>query len=219
MNNTLFMPASYRRRDGSPILDTKRKESDIGLLIAFTLIALLAALARGGSMHRLAGTSFRLPWLIFVGLLLQVSAQTVAQPVLEPRLRLWLLLASMGLVALFLSLNVKLPGMGLAAVGLALNVIVIAANGAMPVHAPSAERAGVPISDQEGGVKHEMMDASTRLPWLGDAIALPIMKTVFSLGDVLLALGVALFVYRAARGPSGKRTVREASDSAPVTEP
>ncbi len=132
---------------------------------------------------------------------------------------LWLLLASMGLVALFLVLNLRLGGMGLAAIGLVLNVIVIAANGAMPVHAPSAVRAGVPISFQEGGVKHEVMDASTHLPWLGDAIAVPQLKAVLSLGDVLLALGVALFAYRATRGPKGKRSVREASDSAPATRP
>lgn len=132
---------------------------------------------------------------------------------------MFVLLASMGLIALFLLLNLKRPGMGLAAVGLLLNILVIGANGAMPVHAPSAERAGVPISFEEGGVKHEVMDASTHLPWLGDAIALPLLKSVLSLGDVFLALGVALFVYRATRGPAGKRSAREASGSAPAAGP
>lgn len=130
-----------------------------------------------------------------------------------------LLLTSMGLIAVFLLINVRLGGMGLAAVGLLLNVVVIAANGAMPVHRPSAEAAGVPISFEESGVKHEVMDASTRLPWLGDAIGLPVLKTVLSLGDVLLALGVALFVYRATRGPTGKRSLTGASGSAPAARP
>lgn len=143
----------------------------------------------------------------------------VGPSVLRPATVLLVLLGSMGLIALFLLLNLRRPGMGLAAVGLLLNIAVIGANGAMPVHPPSAERAGVPISSQEGGVKHEVMDASTHLPWLGDAIALPLLKTVLSLGDVLLALGVALFVYRATRGSTGKRSIREASDSAPAAKP
>ena len=170
-------------------------------------------------MDHLARTSFRYPWLVFIGLALQLAVQTVAQPLLDAGATLVLLLGSMALVALFLLFNLRLPGTGLAAVGLALNVLVIAANGAMPVHAPSADEAGVPISFAEGGVKHEVMDGSTRLPWLGDAIPLAPLRTVLSLGDVLLALGIALFVYRATRGPAGKRSVRAASDSRPAAEP
>ncbi len=185
----------------------------------FTLIALVAALAVGGSLNHLATTRFRYPWLVFVGLALQLAIQTIARPFLDGDQALALLLASMALVATFLVLNIKLGGTGLAAAGLALNVIVIAANGAMPVHAASAERVGAPISVTEGGVKHEVMNDSTRMSWLGDAIPVPPLKTVLSLGDVLLALGIALFVYRATRGPTGKRSVRGASDSAPATEP
>jgi len=187
--------------------------------VIFSVIALVAALGRGGSLDRLAGTSFRYPWLVFIGLALQLAVQTVARPFLDPGPALLLLLGSMALVAIFLLFNLRLAGTGLAAAGLALNVVVIAANGAMPVHAPSADEAGVPISFAEGGVKHEVMDGSTRLPWLGDAIPLAPLETVLSLGDVLLALGLALFVYRATRGPTGKRSVRGASDSTPAIEP
>ena len=204
----------------SPILAGPRDRSPpIELVIIFSLVALLAALARGGSAHHLAATTFRHPWLVFVGLVVQVGVQITGPSFLDASTTLLVLLFSMALIALFLLLNLKRPGMGLAATGLLLNIVVIGANGAMPVHRPSAERAGVPISFQEGGVKHEVMDASTHLPWLGDAIALPLLKSVLSLGDVLLALGVALFVYRATRGPTGKRSVREASDSAPATRP
>lgn len=156
--------------------------------------------------------------MVFAGLLVQVGVQTFGPSFLDPTMTLSLLLGSMVLIALFLLLNLRRPGMGLAATGLLLNVVVIAVNGAMPVHAPSATRAGVPISFEEAGVKHEVMDASTHLPWLGDAIVLPLLDTVLSLGDVLLALGVALFVFRATRGPLGRRSVREASDSAPAAE-
>lgn len=188
-------------------------------MIIFTLIGLVAALATGGSTDRLAATRFRHPWLVFAGLVLQVAVQTVARPLLDRPSALLLLLVSMGLIAVFLLLNLKLAGMALAAAGLVLNIVVIAANGAMPVHVPSAEAAGIPISSEEGGVKHEVMDDSSRLPWLGDAIAVPLFKTVISLGDVLLALGLALFVYRAARGAAGRRSITGASGSAPATKP
>ena len=188
-------------------------------MVIFSVVALIAALVRGGSLQHLAAGSFRHPWVVFLGLFLQIGVQTVARPHIEARWQLLLLLASMGLIAVFLLLNLTKAGMALAALGLLLNVTVIAANGAMPVHAPSAERAGVPISSEEVGLKHEVMDGATHLPWLGDAIALPVLKTVISLGDVLLALGLALFVYRTTRGPGGRRSVREASDSAPATKP
>ena len=197
----------------------EREERSIQLVIVFTLVGLVAALATGGSTDRLASTRFRHPWLVFVGLVLQVGVQTFTSALPDQRTALALLLASMGLIALFLLLNLKIPGMALAAAGLVLNVVVIGANGAMPVHPPSAEAAGVPISSQEGGVKHEVMGDATVLPWLGDAIALPLFKTVISLGDVLLALGVALFVYRATRGAAGRRSVTGASGSAPATKP
>lgn len=179
----------------------------------------MAALAGGGSLQHLAVVTFRHPWVVFVGLILQLGAQTMARPHLEESWRLLLLLGSMGFIALFLLLNLARPGMGLAGVGVLLNLVVIVANGAMPVHAPSAERAGVPISFEEAALKHEVMDPSTHFPWLGDAIAIPLLKTVISLGDVLLALGIGLFVYRAMRGPSGRRSIRGASGSAPATKP
>ncbi len=103
-------------------------------MIIFSLFALLAAFARGGSAHHLAATTFRDPWLVFVGLIVQIAVQTAGRSFLEAPTALLLLLASMGLIALFLLLNLRRPGMSLAAVGLMLNMLVIGVNGAMPVH-------------------------------------------------------------------------------------
>ena len=190
----------------------------IELLAIFIAVALVAALALGGSLNDLASVSFRHPWLVFIGLLVQ-SAALFFDGRLTDAAAFSLVLASMCLIASFLLLNIRIAGMGLAAAGLLLNVLVIAVNGAMPVHEASASAAGMPITEQEAGVKHEVMDRSTALPWLGDAIPLRPLRTVLSLGDVLLASGLALFVYRSARGSTGKRASREASDSAPATEP
>lgn len=162
-------------------------------------------------MSRLAATQFRCPWLVFAGLVVQLGAQ-LASPALVPEwAALWLVLAGTGMVAVFLLVNVRFTGLALAGIGLLMNVAVIAGNGGMPVSRHAAATAGVPISEEEAGVKHEVLDDGSVLPFLSDAIPVPPFKTVLSLGDVLLALGLALFVYRAAAEPKGRRAATEAS--------
>src|SRR5690349_3746168 len=76
-------------------------------------------------------------------------------------------------IALFLRLNLRRPGVALLALGFAGNALVVALNGAMPVSATALLRAGLDrfVSDP----RHELADASTVLPWLGDVVpvALP----------------------------------------------
>lgn len=174
-------------------------------------IALAAALLQGGSLQRLAATKFRHPWLVFVGLALQLAVQVAPTGLVPDDAASWILLAGVTATAAFLLMNLRFAGMAVAGVGLLLNVAVIAANGAMPVSQRAASSVGAPISEEEAGVKHEVLDEESRLRWLSDAIPIPPFKTVLSLGDVLLALGLALFVYRAAAEPKGKRLATEAS--------
>lgn len=174
------------------------------------VVALAAALLQGGSLQQLASTQFRYPWLVVAGLVVQVGAQ-LATPRLAEGVALWLLLAGTSAVGIFLLMNLRHGGLALAGVGLLLNAAVIAANGAMPVSKEAAAVAGVPISREEAGIRHEVLDAESRLPFLSDAIPVAQMNTVLSLGDVLLVLGLALFVYRAAAKPKGRRMATEAS--------
>lgn len=173
-------------------------------------VALGAALLQGGSLRRLATTQFHYPWLVFAGLVVHVGVQLSTPPLAEG-VALWLLLVGTSAVAIFLLMNLRYGGLAFAAVGLLLNVAVIAANGAMPVSEEAAAAAGVPISREEAGIRHEVLDAESQLPLLADAIPVAPMNTVLSLGDVLLALGLALFVYRAASKPKGRRLATEPS--------
>jgi hypothetical protein len=88
----------------------------------------------------------------------------------------------------------------------------VALNGAMPVSLNALIRAGVgnaTITDP----RHELSDAATRLPWLGDVVpvALPGLGQAVSPGDVLIAAGAGLLLY-AGMGASG----RVPSTTAPV---
>lgn len=167
------------------------------MLILLALLAGAAALgvARGGSLESLAQTSFQWSWLILAGLLLQAGANVLDPPWLHRSGMLAVVIASNALIALFLVANRNLPGIGLATAGLFLNLVVIGANGAMPVSPAAAEIAGLAPPGQDAELKHEPVTDDTLLPWLGDQVPVPRLKSVLSAGDILLDLGLARLVY------------------------
>ncbi|MDQ3958090.1 MAG: DUF5317 domain-containing protein [Actinomycetota bacterium] len=162
--------------------------------LAIALVVGLVALARGGSLHDLAETTFRWTPLLFAGLALQIVFGAWAPSWLDRRGALAVVLLSNLAVAVWLVVNRRLPGLLLAGAGMALNVLVIVSNGAMPVLDRSADAAGVSQSLDDAGLKHERLDDDTVLPWLGDAIPVPPTREVLSVGDVVLALGLAQLV-------------------------
>jgi hypothetical protein len=185
-------------------------------MIAFLLAGLLAALAavvRGGSMKALADTQFEWTWLLFAGLAIQLTAQIWSPEWLDGAAGTAVIVGSNVLVVVFLVANRRLPGVLLIGLGLALNVIVIAANGAMPVSVSASRSAGVePPPPGVADVEHERLDDDTKLPWLADVLAIPGAREVFSVGDVILALGIGDLVYR--RATWNKRPRRAATGSA-----
>lgn len=86
--------------------------------------------------------------------------------------------------------------------GVLLNFIVIMANGGrMPVSADALKYAGLykNLSDIALGriVTHSLMNTSTKLRFLGDVLPLPKYyprPKVYSIGDILLAIGVFIYL-------------------------
>ena len=160
------------------------------------VVAGLYGLVRGGSLEGLAATNFRFIWLVFAGFVVQVGF-TVWNPAwLSETGELAVIVGSNALVAVFLMVNLRLPGMLVAATGLILNVTVIAANGAMPVSLEAADVAGTDREISDFGIKHEPLDDNTVFPWIADVIPLPGLSTLISAGDIFLAAGVGWLVYR-----------------------
>lgn len=174
-------------------------------LVILIIGAAALGVARGGSLQSLADTEFRWGWLIFVGLAAQLGTDLWAPAWLQGERALIVVLASNALIAAFLIRNRRLPGVVMAGLGLLLNVVVIAANGAMPVSARAVETAGVSKPLGEAGLKHEPMADDTVLPWLGDAVPVPGLREVLSVGDVVLALGLTRLVYVRTRGSARAR--------------
>ena len=168
--------------------------------------AAVAGIARGGSLDSLAATKFKAAALLPAGLLLQIGFELWSPPWLTREGALLILLASNLLIAIFLALNQRTPGILLAALGLILNVSVIALNGAMPVSQEASDRAGITMSIEDAGLKHERLDDDTKLPWLADVLPVPGVREVLSIGDVILALGIARLIFaRTTARPSVKR--------------
>jgi hypothetical protein len=144
-------------------------------------------------------------WLVALGFLLQFLAIYLA--VTRVRFPDWLasfyLIVSQGLLLIFCLANIKKPGMILLTIGLALNLAAILSNGGfMPLPTDTA-RSLLPqsIFDQltvgsrlGSGSKDILLPAETiNLPWLADRLKSPagfFRPFVFSVGDVLVALGV-----------------------------
>jgi hypothetical protein len=176
----------------------------IGLAVA--VLAAAFAKLRGGSLRSIAETEFRWTWLVFVGFIVQFGMDLWDPDSLSESGSTLVLVWTNAAIVVFLVLNRHLPGMLLAGVGLAANLVVIVANGAMPVSLEAARIAGIGTSLTQG-IGHEPMTSATTLSWLGDVIPLPGLGLVISPGDIVLAGGLAWLAY--SRAFAG---VTEASD-------
>lgn len=181
------------------------------IIFAVLLLSLAVALARGGSIYALGTLRVRFLWLFFVPLLLQLVIFTPLARFLgsDPGIPRLVYLVSMALGALALLLNRHLPGVLPIGVGLVSNLLVIALNGGfMPVSAAAREFAGMSALDgRDNNVIP--MTPGTVLWFLGDILPLPAwvpLANVFSVGDVLIALGGAYFIQRALVLPPAPKT-------------
>jgi hypothetical protein len=177
--------------------------------VTLAAVAVVAGLLRRGSLERLASTRFRFLLLLWAGFAIQIGAQIWSPDWLTETWELTVLLVSNALVAAFFISNFRLPGIVLAGMGLVLNVLVIGFNGAMPVAADASESAGIKRSLEQAGLKHELLDSNTALPWLGDVLPIPIFREVLSVGDILLASGIAYLIYARMTQSRGRHAITQ----------
>lgn len=179
------------------------------LVAALALVArvLTALLAGDGGLAALR--------LRAVRLLVAAAVVQLATSVLAPGsgvLRSVALATTVVLVGLFAYGNRAVAGVPLVAAGLLLNVVVVTANGAMPVSLDAAARAGLDRADLALATDalREPRTETTRLGLLGDVIpvALPARPQVVSPGDVLVAAGVGLMLLMAGGAQTARRTER-----------
>ncbi len=185
------------------------------LLLVPVIIALLAALWRGGSPRNLATLPIRGSGYLVAALAIQImlylpplrGSQAVSR---------WggvIYVGALGLALIGAWHNRRLGlAIRLATLGVVLNTTVIAANGGyMPADAAATRAVGgaAPAARHTNAAPVEYDNTreatpATRLILLSDILPVPVpggFGNVCSAGDVLLALGVATLVYRATRRP------------------
>jgi len=179
------------------------------LLAMFILYAVVAGLLGGlllrGRLETLADTRFRLGWLALVALAVQVVLfSPIAGDRLDAAVARWVYMGSTALVVVVVLANVRLPGLPIVLAGAVTNLAAIVANGgSMPASASALAATGQTID----GPTNSVLVAHPALEPLTDIFALPAwlpLANVFSVGDVLIGLGVAVAIAAAMRGSPGR---------------
>lgn len=158
-------------------------------------LGLLAGRLLGGRLAGLATMRFRWAWLAIGGLAAQVILFGGAVDRLIGAAGPALYVASTVVVLLAVLANLRLPGLPLVALGAASNLAAILANGgSMPADPGAYALAGL---ERGGGFSNSVVTETPALPPLTDIYALPDafpFANVFSIGDVLIAVGIAVAI-------------------------
>ena len=163
------------------------------------LMAIGLGLLLGGRLGALADLRLRAPWLFLCAVVLQLVAFPVAVLpwTTDERLASALWVASYGLLIVGATLNRRITGVPIVALGMLGNLAAILANrGTMPVRYEAMHAAGRDTITQANSTA----STSPRLPWLIDRWAAPDwvpLANVFSVGDVVIAVGAVVIVLAA----------------------
>ena len=174
-------------------------------LVAWAVICVLTVPLAGGRLAHLSDFKIRSTLLLFGGLALQVVI-TVVVPDGPDWLHPSAHVLSYLLVIAFLVRNFALPAMWIVALGGLLNFVVIVANGGV-MPATSRALSAVGAKSNSGRFVNSGAISDPNLAFLGDAFALPRgmpLNNVFSVGDILVALGVLLMVHSVCQSRLGK---------------
>jgi hypothetical protein len=157
------------------------------------LVGLIAGRLLGGRVERLAGLELRWKGLALAGLLIQLALFSRTVSVSVGAAGPWIYVGSTGAALLFVLSNLRLPGFWLIAIGSLANLLAIMVNGGyMPTSAAALAVAGL---EPAVGYSNSVVLSDPALAPLTDVLAMPSwmpLANVFSVGDLLIGVGVAL---------------------------
>jgi Family of unknown function (DUF5317) len=189
------------------------------ILYACLLLVLMHALLPGSDLRRLGQFRLRHTWLVWLALADQIVVISVLPDL--GAVSEGLHLASYALAALFAVLNNRSIGTWVVAIGGTCNLIAITANGGvMPATAGALKASG--WRPTPGHFANSAALPNPRLAFLGDVFSTPPwfpVHSVFSIGDVVIVLGVALFLHTTCRGTGQVEPVGGSTHDAAVGVP
>jgi len=158
-------------------------------------IGIVAGYVLGGRLDRLGDIRFRWGWLAIAGLMAQVILFSAPVADVVGDLGPPLYVASTAAVLIAVVRNWRIPGLALVVLGATSNLAAIAANGGvMPASADAVAALG---TEAGPGFSNSVVMADPALRPLTDIFALPVwvpFANVFSVGDVLIGVGVATVI-------------------------
>jgi hypothetical protein len=162
-------------------------------------IGIVVGLVLGGKLDRLADLRLRWAPLVVLGLLIQVAlfADPVSSMVGDAAPAIYV--ASTAAVLIAVLRDVLVPGMAVIAIGAGCNLAAILVNGG---YMPADPTALASVVDLSPGYSNSVVVADPALRPLTDLYALPAafpLANVFSVGDVLIGVGVAAVIVFAMR--------------------
>jgi hypothetical protein len=189
------------------------------ILVVAILGAILFGVLTGGSARRLANLPLRAGWIALVAFSLQIYIIYFPEPVSEGFFspRVGLLIFSVALLFVFVWKNRLMTGMWLIALGFLANLGVMLLNGGyMPITEEAIAQVGrsksilssEPYSRVRATKDIVLPREATLAWWLSDIFILPPpfpVPTVFSLGDLLIAVG-AFWLIQSGMQDSKERT-------------
>lgn len=185
----------------APLRDESTSRPPSMILLAILLLAVLTVPLLGGRLQRLIDIDFGWTWLLVAAIGSQILIISIIpnrfEGIHEP-----LHFLSYALAGAFVIANIKLPGLWVIGLGGLMNLTAIAANGGvMPASAEALQAAGMATRSDEFVNSGVLEDP--RLLFLGDIFSIPgdiaVFNTVFSVGDVAIALGTVLLVHGVCR--------------------
>ncbi|MGB9813002.1 MAG: DUF5317 domain-containing protein [Thermovenabulum sp.] len=170
------------------------------MLVDVMIISVIIGLLRKGSFSNLAKLPLKNLHLIFLSFMIRYIPFFLkgSLHIFAVKYNIFFVLVSYGLLMYAITSNFHLSPMKPAFFGVLLNALVIVANGGkMPVSIKALETAGLnylkPLLFSSDYLYHTVMDASTKLGFLGDIIPLPPpypRPRVVSIGDIILGIGI-----------------------------
>ena len=175
----------------------------IGVLLILSLISVPLL---GGRLSALADVQLRLVPLVVGALAIQILIVNVI-PGGSHDLHAAVLIATYLVIGVTLAANIRMPGVPLIAAGGLANFLAIVTNdGVMPASEAALRTAGLP-ADPNGYTNSGLVE-NANLAFLGDIFAMPASwpaANVFSIGDLLLALGAFVLLHAVCGSRLGRR--------------
>jgi hypothetical protein len=182
------------------------------VLTVAVLLGVAAGYGLGGRLGNLSDMHLRHTWLVIASIVPQLVIFTPLGEGIDDTVSVAIHLVTYVLLLVFVVLNRRDPGITFAGVGVVANALVIFANGGyMPASPRALDYAGF-VATSQTHYNSAVADHGVRLLVLGDVMAtpdwIPFVANVFSVGDVLIAIGVAIVIAQGMRGPAPARAVR-----------